>query len=144
MTRENKLDYITPEERKRWEEADIDIDLYKRLASTICAQPVDEYRDHLKNMRHLAYDLYDYINDPDENTNEYRIKEMYHEFDTERGMAIREEHFMLSERWRIFTDINPVWTMNIVREQEKINDAMWTLTLEDVLRTAEEGNVSVS
>lgn len=135
MERENKLDYITPEERKRWEEADIDIDLYKGLASTICAQSVDEYRDHLKNMRHLAYDLYDYIND---------IKEMYHEFDTERGMAIREVHFMLSERWRIFTDINPVWTMNIVREQEKINDAMWTLTLEDVLRTAEEGNVSVS
>ena len=138
MSKENALNYITPEERKMWDKTDMDIDLYKRLAATICAQSVDEYRVHLKKMRHIAHDIYDYIYDPEIDFNEFKVKEMYHEFDTERGKAIVEEHFMLSEYWRLFTNINPVWTMNYIREQERVNDAMWTLTLEDVLNKEEK------
>lgn len=138
MSKENALNHITPEERKMWDETDMDVFLYKRLAATICAQSVDEYRDHLKKMRRIAHDIYDYIYDPEADVKKSKVEMMYHEFDTERGKAIAEEHFMLSENWRKFTNINPVWTMNYIREQERVNDAMWTLTLEDVLNKEEK------
>lgn len=122
----DKLSYITPEERKMWETADMPIENYYNLAATICASAVSEYRDHCANMVKHYLKCGRLSGNGRINTAEFDIE--FDHFATERALANQNEQFFKSDRYAIFTSfidddsVEPEGLIRRIRDEEGVTN----------------------